>query len=745
MALLLASSSALAGVTVEFRDNDGTPTSEWMRLEFKIVNDQSTSFDLANSTIRYYFRDTNQTWSTELWSFLVNSLPASTSSIVASVAREPTMPEGWVLTLKFSSGTIGANSNAWVLAGVHNQTWNVNETDDYSYMSGPVFQTATNIFLYSSDIRIFPLFEVSPFFTPRSNPFISNVNREHNSSDPVVAQVGSKLYLATSTDQCGVDSCGLPDGEASTDWAMDGVHLYSTSGPNPANVQWLEHGNALLPGGKIQPILSLADYADVHAQQTPKKMFAPDIQYVPGNGKLYFYVPLPTTDKGWQIAMASAVVNSDGSYGLFERSSSLFRFDQASLDSPNFNPMNDPVDPGVFEKVPNPAFPNEHKYLMLYVDASYAQMKDKPASERIGNFSMASLYSDMTTASFQGKVRFAPPYSHYSRLINFMEGPDVTVMTSKSGKKYYYMVFTAGEGSNGQGSNLIGYAMADAESFENSPTYCWNFKGWIFQNLGTGNNHANLIEYNGRYYIFYHQGYPDFGNHRRQVWAKEIALINNPPDDPDFSLPPDGEIVGVTRPPIADMEKLELYGSLNGTSTSIEKSTRYLRSAVSRNALTDETPWSYVTLSLDATYNDGVGIYERALRKHSQNQEWIIEDIKGTNVGGVTLGDGAVRIRNSLTPDKVMTCGAEYGSPTEQTANYGLFNYKLDTTSQKQVWIKEKATNGPPGSFRLMSLWNNGNANNKFYLTRSTTPGDSHTFCKLPLSNTVQRQMWFIE
>src|SRR5689334_20956853 len=74
-------SHALAGVRAQFRDNDGTPTSEWMRLEFKVVNDQPTPLDLANTTLRYYFRDTSKVWSTALWSFLVNSNQWNASTV----------------------------------------------------------------------------------------------------------------------------------------------------------------------------------------------------------------------------------------------------------------------------------------------------------------------------------------------------------------------------------------------------------------------------------------------------------------------------------------------------------------------------------------------------------------------------------------------------------------------------------------------------------------------------------------
>jgi len=747
MMMLFFSGSALAGVRVQFKDNDGTPTSEWMRLEFKIVNDQPTPYGLSNTTLRYYFRDSSRIWSTALWSFLINSNQADASTITASVATEPLLKDGWALTLKFSSGTINANSDCWVLVGVHNEIWKVNELDDYSYSAGTTFQDNGNIALYHSDERLFgpKIFGSTgnrSDFTITSNPLISYDSRKHYSSDPVAAVIpianGSQmLYLATSTDlysstSCGTnwwpvnwfESCGI-------DWPMDGVHLYTTSEQTPANAQWVEQGD-LLADNTIAPILSLKDFAAAGANTASKNMFAPDIQYVPG-GKLHMYVPMPSTNGSWQIGTASANVNYDGSYDHFVPDPQFFSFSYGAV----FNAPASPVDPGVFPQVDSNG-QNTGSYFMMYVDLTKDQA-DK-ATNKIGNVSMAFLHPDMVSGDFMGKVRFAAPYSNYSKLINYMEGPDVSVMRSKSGKPYYYMVFSAGEGSS-----LIGYAMASVEDFYNSPLYCWNFKGWIFQDfgidlgflkIGTGNNHVNLVQYNDRPYIFYQQGSTDKGNHRRQVWAKEIALIDNPTNNP--SLPSDGEIVGVTRPPTTSMENLDLYGSLNGMTTWINRATQYLR-----NASSNDVSWSYVTLSTADTYKEGEGIYDRPLNKGSTNQEWVFENVpKGTKIGSMTVPDSAVRMRNMLTPDKRMTCGGAYGSDNEGT-NYGLFNNTLNSASANQVWVKEVANDGPRGSYRLRSLWNN-NSSSKFYLTRSVSPGNSDTYCKTPVS-TKQKQMWFIE
>jgi len=760
MTLLLISSSASAAVRVQFKDNDGTPTSEWMRLEFKIVNDQSSPYDLANTTLSYFFRDTSQTWSTALWSFLINSNQADASTITASVASEASLPDGWVLTLKFSSGIINANSDCWVLVGVHNQIWKVNELDDYSYLPGTAFQDDDSISLYHSDERIFGPKIFSPIgnratFTPTSNPLISYDNRKHYSSDPAVGLIpvsggDPMLYLATSTDLYSSHSCGSilwPPNWFDTcgiDWPMDGVHLYTTSGPNVSNVPWVEQGN-LLADNTIAPIFLLKDFANTGANTSSYNMFAPDIQYVPPvpgqtQGKLYMYIPMPEKADGkWQIGTASANVNSDGSYDNFIQDNNFFTL------YGNFNPPASPVDPGVFPLVDGNGQPTG-AYSMLYVDLTKDQA-DK-ANPKIGNISMARLRSNMTSGDFAGKVRFAYPYTSYSKLINYMEGPDVAVMRSKSGKTYYYMVFSAGDGSR-----LIGYAMASVAEFNADPLNCWNFKGWIFRDLSadglsesqgwlfdvfsTGNNHANLIQIGEKYYVFYQQGSIDPGNHRRQVWAKEIALIDNAKN---YSwLPSDGEIVGVSRPSsTAVVENLDLYGSLNGTTTWISRSTQYIR-----NSIGNDTAWSYATLSTSDTYKEGEGIYNRTLKKGSTNQEWVLEAVQETIVGSVPVPTNAVRIRNMLTPDKRMTCGGRYSSDSEGT-NYGLFNNRLDPASPNQVWVKVDVEYGPPGAIMLRNL-SATDSNSKFYLTRGGTTGDSDTYCKAAVSTNMQRQVWFIE
>jgi len=733
MLLQSVASNAFAGVRVQLKDNDGTPTSEWMRLEFKVVNDQPYSYDLSNTTLRYYFRDTSKVWSTALWSFLVNSSVWNTGTITATVAPEPLLQDGWVLTLKFSSGKIDPNRDAWVLVGVHNENWKVNEVDDYSYLTGTVFQDDENVAFYDGDEQVFgPAVLAAPAgngsaFSVTTNPIISFDDRKHYSSDPVatVVPLGGPgtpdvLFLATSTDLYSSQDCGghwwwPPDwfkSNCGNDWPMDGIHLYSTSSQNFRNDAWFEEGN-VNSDNTVDPVLALKDFpgANVNAQH----MFAPDLQFVPQQNAMFMYIPMEGSDGKWHIGTAKTAVRTDGSFVGFTPSPAFLELSHGD----QFNAPNSPIDPGVFPAIVGGA---QTGHFMMYVDASKGTFDTTK-----GNISMAQLNGDMVSGAFMGKVSFALPYTNYKLLVNYLEGPDVSILRTSSGRARYYMVFAAADASN-----LIGYATASTDEFDRDPKGSWNFKGWIFQDLGTGNNHANLVRYNGKNYILYHRGFTDRGNHRRQVWAKEITLVDNPNADP--SLPGDGEIVGVTRPTIDSIDKLELYGSLNGTTTTIDRTTQYIR-----NAISNDTAWSYVTLATEDTFKEGEGIYNRFLTKGSTNQEWIFENVPAnTVVGGKQVPANAVRIKNMLTPDKRMNCGARWNTDAEGD-NFGLFNNTLNATSANQVWVKESVAN-LPGTVRLRNLGNN------LFLTRIKS-GQADTFCKAAVAATAtpERQRWFIE
>lgn len=541
---------------VQFKDEDGASKSTMMRLEFKIINDGPTPYNLNNTTLTYYFSDPSRNWSPVIWSYLCNEMQMGNSSITPNVVAEPLFPNGWALTLKFSAGTINANSSCWFKVGVNNEIWTTDESNDYSYISGINFVDDDHIVLTQGDQQT-PLWGVRPSssvqngheFTVSSNPIISIDVNKHYSSDPVVAVVNDALVLATSTDlysapyRCGylwLDWC------IDNDYPMDGIHLYTTYGENILSTRWWEHGT--LKDGVVQPILSSQDFsswADVGAQH----MFAPDIQYVPDpdhtdQNKIFMYIPLQGKDGKWGIGVASTNANDPNVANFYDNFSA--RTDKFILDkgtAADFSDMAGPVDPGIFPEI-NSNGSLTGKYYMLYV------------SDASCKISLATLDKSMVKGSGLGHIKFTTPYDNYSVLYSDIEGPDVSVMHSQSGKSYYYMVFSVRDPTHSDvNRSLIGYAKARVDEFNANQTGCWHFKGWIFQtflppstdgldwrNLA-GNNHTDLVEFGGKHYIFYQQGKDIKGNHQRQVCCKELELVDDANNN-DI----DGDIIGVTAP-----------------------------------------------------------------------------------------------------------------------------------------------------------------------------------------------------
>jgi hypothetical protein len=563
---------------VQFKDEDGTSKTTMMRLEFKIINDGPTAYDLNNTTLTYYFSDPARNWTPVINSFLCNEMQMDNSAITPNVVAEPLLSNGWALTLKFSAGTINAKSYCWFKVGVNNEIWATDESNDYSYISGINFQDDDHIVLTQTDQQTL-LWGAKPSssvqngheFTVSSNPIISIDVNKHYSSDPVVAVINDALVLATSTDLYSAPySCG-PFGLGwciDNDYPMDGIHLYTTYGENILSTRWWEHGT--LKDGVVQPILSSQDFsswADVGAQH----MFAPDIQYVPDpehpdQNKIFMYIPMPDKDGKWGIGVANTNANDPNVanfYDNFSARTDRFILDKGTTD--DFSDISGPVDPGVFPEI-NSNGNLTRRYFMLYV------------SDASCKISLAILDKSMVKGTGLGHIKFAKPYDKYSVLYSDIEGPDVSVMHSQSGKSYYYMVFSVRDPTHSDvNRSLIGYAKARVDEFNDNQTGCWHFKGWIFQtflppstdgldwrNLA-GNNHTDLVEFGGKHYIFYQQGKDIKGNHQRQVCCKELELID------DANNEDDGDIIGVTAPN-PDLNYTEGFNSCN----SIDGMTKFI-------------------------------------------------------------------------------------------------------------------------------------------------------------------------
>ncbi|MFZ5987180.1 MAG: glycosyl hydrolase family 8 [Bacillota bacterium] len=130
------SSAGTGSLKVQFYNNDKSSTLNTLYLRFKLVNTGTTSFDLANVKMRYYF--TADTSSTN--NFVVDYAQAGTSNVTGTFTQiSPAKTNAdYYLEVGFKSGagSLAAGSSTVVEARVHKSDWsNYSQTNDYSFNS----------------------------------------------------------------------------------------------------------------------------------------------------------------------------------------------------------------------------------------------------------------------------------------------------------------------------------------------------------------------------------------------------------------------------------------------------------------------------------------------------------------------------------------------------------------------------------------------------------------------------------
>ncbi len=425
------------------------------------------------------------------------------------------------------------------------------------------------IFLFSaafaSSADPVPVVSSHPF-SVTANPII-RWQKGHFSADPAVEVIHGYttpdisvprdlVLLLTSTD--------LTDISGSGDWPMNGSWLSWTFGGFSLKGTWYDYDAV--------PLLQESDFTWV--KPGSNHMFAPDIQFVEGVDNanfLYFFVPDLDNDGKSRIGVAHA--NTTPGNILFDHPTTSPSFFQISGNPPNGGYA---FDPGVFHALDTLKDANgiplrdsygnlqiKEGYFMVYADGPYAQHR---------NASMVKINKpDMNSGDYLGKIGFTNYNSYNSCLDRYWEGPDVHVLTTPSGNKHYYLLFEAQVLPGSDDPGYIAYAMATPDEFWASPTSCWKFKGWLFNNIKSGrNNQVSLAQHYGQYYAFFHRMYPEFNNtvgkavsRSRQVCLKEIELIDHP------QAADDGEIMGVTIP--ANQNQTQFFGAFDGLTKSVDK------------------------------------------------------------------------------------------------------------------------------------------------------------------------------
>ena len=333
-------------------------------------------------------------------------------------------------------------------------------------------------------------------YTVTKNPLFE----QRNSSDPalyVTHQMDVEKDVLMMVTSCDLNTANNPGGT----YPMDKTYLYVTSTQEDPMLKWYDHGAILQESD-----LPWADNLDC--------VWAPDLDWDSNSNKFYLYVPAKTGSVQ-KIGIATANKTGTGLYDTFTALPEPFNI-KGSPPNGGFS-----YDPGVF-------YDNWHgKWYMSYCDGNYD-------SGRINIVEMDS----MTSGNYIGRITFQNDPGVQNPASNmYMEGPDICILRNESNtESYYYLQFAAK--ANSSETEYIGYAIATAAEFDTDPAGCWHFKGWIMKKTQNNEwtNHADLVEYGGRHFIFYHAVF-DPNNKFRQVCCEQI-IIND-----------DGTIDGVTPPP----------------------------------------------------------------------------------------------------------------------------------------------------------------------------------------------------
>lgn len=468
-----------------------------------------------------------------------------------------------------------------MLVGVHNQTWNVNELDDYSYLQNAVFQDDPNILLTQGDQPIWgtppgkTLHNTVQVFNVVYNPII-RYQKGHFSSDPAVELLPDYkeqptddgrplLCLLTSTDLCDV-----PNNE----WPMNGTRLYWTYGNNQLQTIWKEYDTF--------PLFQEKDFAFISHAKANNHMFAPDLQYVDETNRLNFYIPIEKDTNNntiFRIAVASAPITG----GTCPIGPTTIENNFFAITNVNGSPYTGTsFDPGIFhaKDILHDANGNPVTYDGYFMTFAAEGLNSEHNDH--STIDMMQVNQDLKSGTDFGKVIFTNGGNYTKQLARYKEGPDVHILHSPIWhQKHYYLVFAAQVLPGQQDPGYIGYAWTTPEKFweakkngsqlNSSAANCWEFKGWIFQDIKSGrSNQVALTEMDGHYYAFYHRVSPEFSSNvatsvsrSRQVCVKEIELFDDPNDPTN---PHNGEILGVTLPSSqTDYSSFASYDGLSKT------------------------------------------------------------------------------------------------------------------------------------------------------------------------------------
>jgi hypothetical protein len=350
--------------------------------------------------------------------------------------------------------------------------------------------------------------EPEGYFTARGNPFIpSDYENFRNSSDPTTMVINvdgvETLFLYTSCDM--LDATAL-----SGDYPMDTTYCYSTTDM----VHWTDWGAMI-----TEHDFSEADDVNKWAYDGANYLWAPDINVdCDDDGKLFFHLYLPLIDPDG-VTQRIGVATADYPCGPFTAEDNYVT---------GLNPGDDgyAYDPGILHTGPD--------WVLTYCDGHHDT----------GRLRLAKVDYNFEAFDDGGIVMNQAPGGP-SVPNCYMEGPDLFSYNVNQ-EWYYYLIF-AMQPQNSDDKELIAYAMATPEEFEENPHSCWTYRGILMDDRyvvdedgNTGDdewtNHASIIEFNEQMYFFYHRGYEDVHGKNRQICIEKFNFNNDGTIDPiEFS------------------------------------------------------------------------------------------------------------------------------------------------------------------------------------------------------------------
>ncbi|MCL2488675.1 MAG: family 43 glycosylhydrolase, partial [Oscillospiraceae bacterium] len=302
---------------------------------------------------------------------------------------------------------------------------------------------------------------------------------------------GERLWLYPSTDVFPANGCDR----------MDQYHVYSTDNM----VDWVDHGE-IIRRDNIP-----TSFGEHH--EDAFFMWAPDAAYNPnaagGTGPYFYYFPHATGPlSNWGSTWKIFVAHSDSPYKGFKDNGFVTLKDRNGNEivSGSGSSRIDLIDPCVF----------------LDEDGTYYMVTGGGGQCRIARLApnMTQLAEDWTVLSQRSDNKL----SSYDKLPNYHEGPWMFYRYNDFGQKIYYLMYPGGIG--GRGDDML-YAVSTT-----GPKGLWEYKGSILKPTGTGDtSHGSMVEFKGRWYIFYHNAELGAGN-LRSVCVDEITF------NPDGTINP---------------------------------------------------------------------------------------------------------------------------------------------------------------------------------------------------------------